>query len=183
MENRIYKLNHLGDLNINYLIVAYRGFNNNSGKPTERGLYMDAAASVNWLKSINIEEKNIVLYGESLGTAVAVEIGKNKKFKGIILESPFTSMIDTAKIYYPYLPIKFLLKDKFDTINKINKINFPILVMHGQKDNIVPFFMGKKIYKAANFPKYSYFSDYDDHMMDFNENLITAIKTFFKSIN
>ena len=69
LENRIYKLNHLGDLNINYLIVAYRGFNNNSGKPTERGLYMDAAASVNWLKSINIEEKNIVLYGESLGNS------------------------------------------------------------------------------------------------------------------
>lgn len=183
LKNRIYKLNHLSKLEINYLIVSYRGFDGNKGNPNEKGIYIDAKAAVEWLKLQNINESNILLYGESLGTAVAVEIGKNKIFKGIILESPFTSMTDVAKIHYPYFPVKYLLKDKFDTINKIKKINFPILVMHGKKDTIVPFFMGKKVYESANFPKFNFFSNYDDHMLDFNEELLKTLNSFVKTLN
>ena len=81
-------------MNLNYLIFAYRGFNGNKGKPTEEGLYKDADNVIKWLKSKNVLEKNIVLYGESLGTAVAIHTAQSKNFSGIILEAPFTSMID-----------------------------------------------------------------------------------------
>jgi hypothetical protein len=182
LENRIYKLNHLGDLNINYLILAYRGFNGNSGNPTEKNIYLDAKSALTWLNSKGIADKNIILYGESLGAAVAIEIAKDKNFSGIILESPFTSMIEMGKVYYPYLPVRLLLKDKFDNQSKIKSINSPILVMHGRKDKIVPFYMGKKIYDLANKPKYSYFIDFDEHMMSFDLNLIKAIETFIKSL-
>ena len=76
-----------------------------------------------------------------------------------------------------------MLKDKFENYKKIKNINSPILVMHGEIDQIVPFLMGKKIYDLANAPKYSYFTKYDDHMMEYDENLVLALKSFLKSLN
>ena len=183
LDNRIYKLNEFSKLDVNYLIFAYRGFSGNEGKPTEKGLYSDAEAAKNWLNSKNIKDSSIVLYGESLGTAVAVELASSNKFAGVILESPFTSMEILAQKYYPYLPAKHILKDKYKSINKISKIKSPLLVMHGKEDNIVPFSMGQEIYEKFNGTKYKYFNDYDDHMMDFNENLIKSLREFISSLN
>ena len=183
LENRIHKINHFKDINVNFLIIAWRGFSGNRGKPTEKGLYEDARSAVRWLKSQGVEENNIIIYGESLGTGVATEIAQNKNFAGIILESPFTSMIDAGKDKYPYLPVSLLLKDKYESNKKIKNIKSPILIMHGKVDNIVPFSMGEKMYKLANDPKYYYFSEYDDHMMEYNENLLKALKNFINSLN
>ena len=183
LENRIFKLNHFKNLDVNFLIIAWRGFNGNSGKPTEKGLYDDARSAMRWLESIGIKEEKVILYGESLGTAVAIEIGQNKNFNGMILESPFTSMVEMGKKYYSFFPVGLLLKDRYESINKIKNINFPVLVMHGKKDRIVPFKMGKKIYDYANSPKSYYFSEYDDHMMDYNELLVSKLKSFIESLN
>ena len=183
LENRTYKLNHFKDLNVNFLIIAWRGFSGNRGKPNEMGLYEDARSAIRWLKSKGVPEKNIIIYGESLGTGIATEIAQNKNFAGIILESPFTSMVDAGKTKYPYLPVRLLLKDKYESDKKVKNIKSPILVMHGKVDNIVPFYMGKKMYELANEPKYSYFSEYDDHMMEYNENLLNNLKKFINSLN
>ena len=183
LENRIHKINHFKDMNVNFLLVSWRGFSGNKGKPTEKGLYLDAKGAVAWLKSKGIRENNIIIYGESLGTGVATEIAQNKNFGGIILESPFTSMIAAGKDKYPYLPVRLLLKDKYESDKKIKNINSPILIMHGKVDNIVPFHMGKKMYELANQPKYSYFSEYDDHMMEYNEKLLEALNKFIDSLN
>jgi len=183
LENRIHKINHFKDMNINFLLVAWRGFSGNKGKPTEKNLYEDARSALQWLESKGIKENNIIIYGESLGTGVATEIAQNKNFAGIILESPFTSMIEAGKDKYPYLPVKFLLKDKYESEKKIKNIKSPILIMHGKVDNIVPFYMGKKMYELANNPKYSYFSEYDDHMMEYNEKLLNVLKKFIYSLN
>ncbi len=183
LENRIHKINHFQNMNINFLIVAWRGFSGNKGKPTEKGLYEDARSAIRWLKSKGVKEKNIIIYGESLGTGVATEISQNKNFAGIILESPFTSMIAAGKDKYPYLPVRLLLKDKYESDRKIKNIIIPILIMHGKIDKIVPFHMGKKMYELANEPKYSYFSEYDDHMMEYNKNLLKALENFISSLN
>jgi len=183
LRNRIYKLNLIKDFDINFLIVAYRGFSGNKGKPTEAGLYEDARSALNWLIKQNVKEDQIIIYGESLGTGVSIEVAQNKKFAGIILESPFTSMVDAGKFYYPYLPVSLLLKDRYETIKKLKYINSPILVMHGKKDKIVPFYMGEQVFKKANKPKLSYFPDNDDHMMDYNEDLIKTLRAFFKTIS
>ncbi len=182
IDNRIYKLNEFSKLDLNYLIFAYRGFSGNDGKPTENALYKDARAVKSWLNLNNVQDAEIILYGESLGTAVAVDLAKDFNFAGIILESPFTSMVELAKKYYPYLPVKLVLKDKYETIKKLDQINSPILILHGAKDTIVPFEMGLKIYEIANSPKYKYFNDNDDHMMDYNEDLVQSIKSFIKTI-
>ena len=176
LSNRIHKLNKLNNLNSNVLLISWRGFSNNPGNPTEKNLYQDAMKSIEWLNSKGINNKDIILYGESLGTGVATELAQSNSFHGIILESPFTSIADAAKIYYPYLPVNLLLKDRYDTIKKIKNIKIPVLIMHGKKDNIVPFFMGEKLYQMANEPKYKYFSEEDDHMMEFNDDLLNAVK-------
>ena len=183
LENRIHKLNHFRDMNINFLIIAWRGFSGNKGNPSEQGLYEDGKSAIDWLIKKGVSEKNLILYGESLGTGVATHLAQNKNYAGVILETPFTSMIDAAKKFYPYIPVKFLLKDKFENYKKIKNINSPILIMHGEVDQLVPFSMGKKIYEIANKPKYSYFTKYDNHMMEYDENLVLALKSFFKSLN
>ena len=183
LDNRIDKLNSLGNMDINFLIIAWRGYSGNPGNPSEEGLYKDAMGSINWLNKKGISNDQIILYGESLGTAIATEVGQNENFAGIILEAPFTSMVDMGQKIYPIFPVKFLLKDKYESKNKIKNIKSPILIMHGEVDKIVPFWMGKKMFELANEPKYSYFSKYDDHMMEFNKDLINSINLFIKSLN
>jgi uncharacterized protein len=183
LENRIHKLNHFKDIDINFLIISWRGFSGNSGKPTEQGLYKDGKSAIDWLKKMGLAEKDIILYGESLGTGIATQIAQNKKFAGLILETPFTSMVDAAKNAYPYIPVGLLLKDRYENDKKIKNINIPVLIMHGEKDQIVPFKMGKKIYEMANQPKYSYFTKYDNHMMEYDEKLVFVLNSFMKSLN
>ena len=180
LSNRIYKLNELNKLDLNILLISWRGFSGNKGSPSEKNLYQDARAAVKWLNEKKVKNNQIVLYGESLGTGVAVEIARNSDFNSVILESPFTSIENSAKIYYPYLPVKLLLKDRFDSINKIEMIDIPILIMHGEKDDVIPIFMGKELFDKANNPKHSYFTPDDDHMMEFNSELLTEIQKFIK---
>jgi len=183
LENRTYKLNHFKNLNLNFLIIAWRGFNGNKGKPNEMGLYEDAKSAIKWLKAKGIKEKNIILYGESLGTGVAVEVAQNKNYAGVILESPFTSMVNMGKKYYPFFPVSLLLKDKFESYKKINNIFVPVLIMHGKVDKIVPYDMGKKMYELANEPKFFYSQEYGDHMIEYDEKLLSALKKFILSLN
>ena len=178
LSNRNYKLNELSKFDVNFLIVAYRGFSGNQGKPNEQGLYEDARSTLDWLKIKGVKEKNLILYGESLGTAIAIETAQNKNLAGIILESPFTSMVELAQKYYPVLPVKYLLKDKYETIIKLPNINSPLLILHGRLDAIVPFAMGKKLFEQANEPKFKYFIDNDDHMLRYDQNLLSEIKKF-----
>ena len=180
--NRVYKLNKLNKLDVNILLISWRGFSGNEGKPTEKNLYHDAEEAVKWLNNRGAISKNIILYGESLGTGVATELGTSNAFGGIILESPFTSITNAAKIYYPYLPVNIILKDRYDSIGKIKNITTPILIMHGKKDNIVPQKMGLELFEIANNPKFSYFPDNDDHMMEYNDELLFKIKNFINKL-
>ena len=183
LENRIHKLNKFGEMKINFLIIAWRGFSGNKGKPSEKGLYEDGQSAIQWLLEKGLNEKDIIIYGESLGTGIATHLSQNKDFAGVILETPFTSMVDAAKTFYPYIPVNLLLKDKFKNEDKVKNINSPILIMHGEADQIVPFAMGKRIFEVANEPKFSYFTKHDNHMMEYDENLLKALNSFLKSLN
>jgi fermentation-respiration switch protein FrsA (DUF1100 family) len=180
--NRVYKLNELNKLEINILLSSWRSFSGNKGKPTEKNLYYDAKKIVKWIKMQGVESKDIILYGESLGTGVVTELASKNDFGGIILESPFTSIADAAKIYYPYLPVNFLLRDRYDSKSKIQNIKIPILIMHGKMDNIVPQKMGKELFEKANDPKFSYFPDDDNHMIEYTEHLLNKNKKFIEKI-
>ena len=92
-------------------------------------------------------------------------------------------MVHMGQKYYPFFPVKLLLKDKFESYKKIKEVSIPVLVMHGKLDTIVPFAMGKKMYELANEPKIFYSQEYGDHMVEYDEKLLSALKRFIQGLN
>jgi len=92
-------------------------------------------------------------------------------------------MLDMGQKYYPFFPVRFLLKDKFESYKKIANISMPLLIMHGKVDKIVPYEMGKRMYELANEPKFFYTQEYGDHMVEYDEKLLLALKQFIQSLN
>ncbi len=155
--HRIQKyINH----NWNVLLVSWRGFGGNSGKPTEKNLYKDGEAVLDWIsKNTKFKKKHIIVYGESLGSGVAVELCTKYSFLSTVLEAPFTSISDIAKKRYKIYPTNLLVKDKFDNYSKIDKISNPLLIISGKKDEIVPHEHSVKLLKKANVKKEGVFVD------------------------
>jgi len=143
---------HLG---LNVLIMDYRGYGNSQGTPTEDGLYRDARASWQYLtQEKSIDKANIIIFGRSLGGAVASKLAAEVHPGALILESTFSSARDMAKSVFPLLSRLLILRFSFNSLASINKIDCPLLVLHSKDDEIIPFYMGKKIFHAANQPKY-----------------------------
>jgi len=147
---RAYKIERYINNNWGVLLVAWRGYSGNMGNPTEKNLYIDGESAINWVhRNTNYLNNNIVLYGESLGCGVALELGLKNKFKSIILEAPFTSIGDIGQRKYPIYPAKLLTIDKFDNLSKIDKILSPLLIFHGKKDEVIPYKHSLKLFKKA----------------------------------
>ena len=153
------------------LLLAWRGYSGNLCKQTEKNLYIDGESTIKWIiDNLNFDYENLIIYGESLGCAVAVELGTRYKFKSIILESPFTSITDIAQKRYKIYPVRHLVLDKFDNYSKIDKILSPLLIISGKKDEIIPHSHSKKLFLKANNPKKNLFIDEAMHnnLYDFN---------------
>ncbi len=142
---------------VNVFIIDYRQYGRSEGKISEKGTYIDAGAALAHLHSRKeINQEKIIFFGRSLGSAVAVELALKEKCRALILETPFTSILEMGKKLYPFLPVSLLLKTKYDSLSKIRNIKVPILIMHGDKDDLVPFEHGKRLYDIANEPKEFY---------------------------
>ncbi|MGE2689413.1 alpha/beta hydrolase [Mycolicibacterium pulveris] len=142
-------LNRMG---LSVLLFDYRGYGGNPGKPTEDGLASDARAAQQWLAAQPGVEQ-IVYFGESLGAAVAVGLAVQRPPAALILRSPFTSLADVAATHYPWLPVRRLLIDRFPSIERIAAVRAPLLVIAGDRDDIVPEQLSRRLYEAANEPK------------------------------
>jgi len=141
-------------LGYGFLSVGYRGYNGNDGKPSEQGFYNDARAAINALKKSGVSESDIVLYGQSIGTGVAVQMAlEYPDIKAVILESPYTSLPDVAASTYFFVPVRLLMKDKFDSFAKIKNVSAPLLIMQGLNDRVIAPKFGQKLFDAANEPK------------------------------
>ncbi len=151
---RLDSIRIFNSLNVSVFIFDYRGYGNSHGKPSEHGTYLDADAAWDYL--INVMRKSpetIVVFGRSLGGAVAAEIALRKSPAGLILESGFTSVPDFGRKLYPWLPVKLILKYKYSTAEKIGRIKCPKLIIHSSEDDIVPVEHGRKLYEKACQPK------------------------------
>ncbi len=135
------------------LMPEYPGYGGNPGGPSEAGLYAAAAAALDFLRQEGIEGRRLVLYGESLGTAVAVEAATTAEIAALVLESPFTSIAAVAQHHYPYVPATLLVWDRFDTLSRIGGVKAPILFLQGGSDRVVPPRFGQKLFDAAPEPK------------------------------
>jgi len=148
------------DAGYGMLLVSYRGYGSNPGSPTEDGLYDDGRAAMAFLVGQGVEPRQTVLYGESLGTGVAVQIAVDQARAGkpvaaVVLEAPFTSAVDAGASHYPWAPVRWLMKDRFDSQSKIAGIQAPLLIVHGGLDRVIPFRLGEALYATAMVPKES----------------------------
>ena len=168
---RAHRIKRYINKGLGVLLLAWRGYSGNLGKPTEKNLYIDGESTIKWIiENLNYDYENLIIYGESLGCAVAVELGTRYKFKSIVLESPFTSIPDIARKRYKIYPIKNLVLDKFDNYSKIDKILSPLLIISGKKDEVIPHEHSKKLFLKAKNPKKNLFIDEAMHnnLYDFN---------------
>lgn len=142
------------EIGVGIFAIDYRGYGRSEGSPSEEGLYADAAAALETvIARTDTESSDVVAVGQSLGSAVAVELATDHEFAGVVLEAPFTSVPDMARHHYSPLPVAPLLRTGFDTKSKIGGIGAPLLVVHGHEDDIVPVDMGREVYDAAPEPK------------------------------
>ncbi len=148
---RMYLARHFISAGLGILLLEYRGYGGNRGRPAEKGLYEDGRAAMRFLKQQGIPEKSIILYGESLGTGIATQLATEFSVCSVILQSPYASFTALARYHYWGLPIPVL--DKYDSLSKIAKIHSPLLILHGKLDIIVPYPQGEILFNFANEPK------------------------------
>ncbi len=151
--DRAERLGKYQALGYGFFIPAYRSFAGSSGTPSEAALIADSRQAYNYLLKQNLKPENIVVFGESLGAAMAVQLAALVKVGAVVLESPFTSAANVGALRYPFLPVGYLMKDQYRSDQYIAKVIAPVLVVHGGKDRVVPVDMGKKMFELANEPK------------------------------
>lgn len=133
--------------------LSYRGYGASSGSPSERGLVSDALSAYDWLIAQGVKPDHIMLVGESLGSGVAVQLAAQRPIGALALEATFASAANVASIDYWWLPVRLLMKDKFDSFAFIGKIHVPLLITHGDADGWIPLSEGEKLFALANEPK------------------------------
>lgn len=153
LRSQRYRLSYFKEANMGVLLLAYRGYSGSDGSPSEEGLYTDARTALGWLNAHGIADKNIALYGESLGTGIATKMATERNVAMVVLESPYTSTVDVAAMRFPIVPVSWFMKDRFDSLSRISQVHEPLLVMHGEDDQVIPQAFGKQLFEAANQPK------------------------------
>ncbi|MCH7622841.1 MAG: alpha/beta hydrolase [Nitrospinae bacterium] len=181
LTHRLENIQQLQPLALNIFIFDYRGYGKSEGKPSEAGIYQDSQAAYDYL----IREKNVVplenlfLFGRSLGGICAVEVASSNPAAGLILESVFTSARDMAGQVFPLLPIGWAIRSKFSAVEKVPYLKLPKLFLHGTKDEIVPYKLGRKLYSAAAEPK----EFYDIEGAGHNDTYGVGVREYFSALN
>ncbi len=178
--HRVNKFKPFIDAGYGLLFLEYRGYANNPGKPSEKGLYNDALAAIEFLSENKVTSNKIILYGESLGCGIAVRLSAESEFAATILEAPSTSINDIAQKHYWYLPAKWLVLDQYNIVDIVNNVKSPLLVIHGEKDNVIDISFGKKVFKTANQPKESLFIPEAGHNNLFEFDVVKKILFFLE---
>ena len=170
--------------NLAVLLFDYRGFGGNPGSPTEEGLRRDARAAREYVVSRpEIDRGRLVYFGESLGTAVATDLAVDFPPAALILRSPFTSLTDVGRHHYGFLPVRWLLRDRYDTIGRIDRVSSPLLVIGGDHDRIVPIEQTRRVYQAAVSTKDLIIingADHNDDVLLAGREMIAGVLRFLR---
>ena len=150
---RVPRFRKLIDAGIGLVALEYRGYGGSAGSPSEQGLIDDGQAAYRFTAAY-YPAQQLVLWGESLGSAVAVAVAAEQPVGRVILEAPFTSAVALGAQHYWYLPVRLLMKDQFHSDARIGKVSAPLLIMHGLHDRTVPYAMGEHLFDLANKPKH-----------------------------
>lgn len=160
---RAFKARRFLDAGFGVWLAGYRGYAGNAGRPTEAGLYADGRAVLDHLAGLGVAGGGLILYGESLGTGVAVQMATERPVAAVVLEAPYTTIPDVAAGRYPFLPVRLLARDRFDSLSKVGRLTTPLLVVHGERDAVVPVRLGRRLFEAASGPKQGVFLPQPGH--------------------
>jgi len=152
LRYRVARFNALTADGTGLLALSYRGYGGSSGSPTEDGLLADAAAAYAFAAARTPAER-LVLWGESLGSGVAIALAAEQKVARMVLEAPFSSAVDIGARAYWFLPVRLLMKDQFRSDLRVPRVKVPILILHGSQDGVVPISFGERLFALANEPK------------------------------
>ncbi len=163
IAGRAPKVRRFLDRGYGVLLVGYRGYGGNPGAPSEQGLMADGGAALDFLAARGVGAAHTVLLGESLGSAVAVALASARAVGAVILEAPFTSVAEVGQRAYPFLPVRLLIEDRFDSLDRIGRVEAPLLIVHGEEDRVVPVAQGRRLLAAAKAPKQGVFLPHAGH--------------------
>ena len=166
------------DAGYGVLLVSWRGFGGNPGSPTEQGFYNDARAALDFLEAQGTPPGRIIVYGESIGGGPAVQLAVERAVGALVLEAPFTSAADVAQRAYWFLPARYMVLDRFDSLSKIADIDAPLFIVHGERDQVVPVDMGRSLLAAAKEPKDARFFPYAGHNDLYDQGAAEAVLDF-----
>jgi fermentation-respiration switch protein FrsA (DUF1100 family) len=164
------------------LIFDYPGYGKSGGRPSEAGCYAAAEAAYDWLvERQKIPPERIVLYGGSLGGGVAVDLASRRPHRALVLVKTFTSLPDVGRKQFPWLPVRWLMRNRFDNLAKIGHCRRPVFITHGTADRVVPYELGRRLFAAANEPKEFLHIDGGDHN-EMSPDFYVAVRQFLAKI-
>ena len=180
ISHRIDSMEMFHRLGYSTLIFDYRGYGNSGGKPTAQGAYRDAEAAWRFLTEQHIPSCRIVLFGESMGGAVAAWLAARQKPAALVISSGFTPVPDLGQQLYPYLPVKWVARIRYDTRESLRSVTSPVLIAHSPADDIIPFEHGRALYAAANPPKQflELAGGHNDGFIFMRESWVKALEDF-----
>jgi hypothetical protein len=181
--HRAYRLGPFHRLGWGVLLLEYRGYGGNPGRPSETGLLTDARGGLSALRAMGIAPHRILLWGESLGSGLAVRLAVEQTVGAVVLEAPYTSIADIARARFPFVPAGWLVLDRFDSLRVIEGVRAPVLVLHGARDRIVPVEMGRAIYAAAPEPKELWIAPHAGHVDLVEAGAVDVAREFIERVS
>lgn len=151
--DRAGKIKTIGADGYGVFMLNYRRYGGSGGRPTEKRVSADAVSAYDYLRGLGVTPRDIVVYGESLGTAVATRLCLQRDAQALVLEAPFTSVVDVGKLMWPLLPLQYIMVDQYRTVDRIGQVQIPLLIIHGGRDAVIPLDQARRVLHAANEPK------------------------------
>jgi uncharacterized protein len=180
LSHRLDNIQRLLPLNLNIFIFDYRGYGKSEGEPDEKGIYKDSQAAYNKVLELEgVSVDSLFLFGRSLGGICAVETALNNSARGLILESVFTSASDMSRKIMPLIPLGWAIRSKLEAINQVPELKLPKLFLHGDRDEVVPFDLGRKLYEVAADPKSFYIIQGAGH----NDTYIMGGRDYYNALD
>jgi uncharacterized protein len=184
-SHRWRQIRALYDTGLSVVIFDYRGYGKSSGFPSEQGLYRDGQAVYQWITALGYPPEKIVLIGTSLGGAVAAEVALHNPVRALVLECTFTDKFDMAKVILPFIPIRWFSVNQFTTFEKLPQIHTPVLIVHGDRDEMIPYPFALKNFGQAREPKFLYTirgSTHNDYLETGGAEYLSALHTFITDL-
>lgn len=184
VANREEKFRQLMAEGYGVFMLGYRGFGGSEGKPSEEAFVKDAFLAYDYLReTIGLNETQIVIYGESIGTSVATQLAARVEAKALVLEAPMSSVTAVAQARYPYLRVRPFLRDRFESDRHIASISMPLLIVHGKEDQVIPLEFGKALFEAAIEPKQMEVIEGAGHNDLYEHPLVEKVVRFLSSLD